>query len=198
MTIGVLSIAIISLGFVLWNTGSKLSTTRNELRDTQDILSKVRSELNLTKIELTNAVAELTILRNTDTGQVISANMDKRIRIKAGSVEALAELNDTETAQAIWDALPIKGRANTWGDEIYFSIPLSIAQEKGQDLVEVGDLGYWPPGQGFCIFFGPTPMSEGDKPRPASPVTVFGQVIGDATIFKEVDTGTEVTIDKEN
>jgi len=198
MTIGVLSIAIISLGFVLWNTGSKLSTTRNELRDTQDILSKVRSELNLTKIELTNAVAELTILRNTDTGQVISANMDKRIRIKAGSVEALAELNDTETAQAIWDALPIKGRANTWGDEIYFSIPLSIAQEKGQDLVEVGDLGYWPPGQGFCIFFGPTPMSEGDKPRPASPVTVFGQVIGDATIFKEVDTGTEVTIDKES
>ncbi|MQY73309.1 MAG: hypothetical protein GH142_06550, partial [Dehalococcoidia bacterium] len=79
--------------------------------------------------------------------------MDKRIRIKAGSVEALAELNDTRTAQAIWDNLPIKGRANIWGDEIYFGIPVSIAQEKGQDLVEVGDLGYWPPGQGFCIFF---------------------------------------------
>jgi hypothetical protein len=124
--------------------------------------------------------------------------MDKRIRIKAGSIEALAELNDTETAQAIWDALPIKGRANTWGDEIYFGIPLSIAQEEGQDLVEVGDLGYWPPGQGFCIFFGPTPMSEGDKPRPASPVTVFGQVVGDSTVFKQVGSGTEVTIDKES
>ena len=68
--------------------------------------------------------------------------MDKRIRIKAGTVEALAELNDTNTAQAIWDALPIKGRANTWGDEIYFGIPLSIAQEQARDVVEVGDLGY--------------------------------------------------------
>ena len=124
--------------------------------------------------------------------------MGKRVRIKAGSVEALAELNDTATAQAIWDALPIKGRANTWGDEIYFGIPLSIAPEKAQDLVEVGDLGYWPPGQAFCIFFGPTPMSEGDKPRPASPVTVFGQVTGDSTVFKQVDPGTAVTIAKES
>jgi hypothetical protein len=124
--------------------------------------------------------------------------MDRRIRIKAGSVAALAELNDTETAQAIWDNLPIKGRANTWGDEIYFSIPVSIALEEGQDLVEVGDLGYWPPGQAFCIFFGPTPMSEGDKPRPASPVTVFGQVTGDALVFQQVDSGTEVTIEKES
>jgi len=124
--------------------------------------------------------------------------MDKRIRIKAGSVEALAELNDTKVAQAIWDNLPIKGRANTWGDEIYFSIPVSVAQENGQELVEVGDLGYWPPGQAFCIFFGPTPMSEGDKPRPASPVTVFGQVAGDAAVFKQVESGTEVTIEKES
>ncbi len=124
--------------------------------------------------------------------------MDKRIRIKAGTVAALAELNDTETAQAIWDKLPVKGRANIWGDEIYFSIPVSGVQEKGQELVEVGDLGYWPPGQAFCIFFGPTPMSEGDKPRPASPVTVFGQVIGDAAVFKQVDAGTEVTIEKES
>ena len=124
--------------------------------------------------------------------------MDKRIRIKAGKVQALAELNDTRTAQAIWDKLPIKGRANIWGDEIYFGIPVSGIKEKGQELVEVGDLGYWPPGQAFCIFFGPTPMSEGDKPRPASPVTVFGQVVGDAAIFKQVDAGTEVTLEKEN
>jgi len=124
--------------------------------------------------------------------------MNKRIRIKAGSVSALAELNDTKVAQAIWDNLPIKGRGNTWGDEIYFSIPVSVAQENGQELVEVGDLGYWPPGQAFCIFFGPTPMSEGEKPRPASPVTVFGQVVGDATVFRQVSSGTEVTIEKES
>ena len=124
--------------------------------------------------------------------------MEKRIRIKAGQLEVVAELNDTDTAQAIWEALPIKGRANLWGDEIYFSIPVSVELEAGQELVDVGDLGYWPPGKGFCIFFGPTPMSEGEQPRPASPVTVFGKVIGKATVFKSVASGTEITIEKES
>ncbi len=124
--------------------------------------------------------------------------MEKRIRIKAGTVEAVAELNDTDTAQAIWEALPIKGHANLWGDEIYFSIPVSVELEAGQELVNVGDLGYWPPGKGFCIFFGPTPMSEGEQPRPASPVTVFGKVIGDATVFKPVTSGAEIIIEKES
>jgi len=123
--------------------------------------------------------------------------MEKRIRIKSGQVEVVAELNDTNAAQAIWDALPIKGRANLWGDEIYFSIPVSVELEDGQELVNVGDLGYWPPGRGFCIFFGPTPMSEGEQPRPASPVTVFGKVIGNATVFKRVTSGAEITIEKE-
>jgi len=123
--------------------------------------------------------------------------MEKRIRIKSGQVEVVAELNDTNAAQAIWDALPIKGRANLWGDEIYFSILVSVELEDGQELVNVGDLGYWPPGRGFCIFFGPTPMSEGEQPRPASPVTVFGKVIGNATVFKRVTSGAEITIEKE-
>ena len=124
--------------------------------------------------------------------------MEKRIRIKVGTVEVAAELNDTDTAQAIWEALPIKGHANLWGDEIYFSIPVSIELEAGQELVDVGDLGYWPPGKGFCIFFGPTPMSEGEQPRPASPVTVLGKVIGEATVFKQVASGAEITIEKES
>ncbi len=124
--------------------------------------------------------------------------MAKRIRIKAGQLEVVAELNDTNTARAIWEALPIKGRANTWGDEIYFTIPVSVEQEAGQELVDVGDLGYWPPGKGFCIFFGPTPMSEGDQPRPASPVTVFGKVVGDAKVFKQVSSGAEIIIEKES
>jgi len=124
--------------------------------------------------------------------------MEKRIRIKVGQVEAMAVLNDTDTAQAIWEALPIKGRANLWGDEIYFSIPLSLGLEAGQELVEVGDLGYWPAGKGFCIFFGPTPMSEGEQPRPASPCTVFGKVIGEAKVFKQVASGTEIAIEKES
>jgi len=124
--------------------------------------------------------------------------MEKRIRIKSGQVEVIAELNNTNAAQAIWEALPIKGRANLWGDEIYFSIPVSVELENGQELVSVGDLGYWPPGRGFCIFFGPTPMSEGAQPRPASPVTVFGKVLGNATVFRQVTSGAEITIEKES
>jgi len=120
--------------------------------------------------------------------------MGKKILIRAGAIEAEAELNDTGTAQAIWETLPIKGRINLWGDEIYFSIPLSLELEAGQELVNMGELGYWPEGNAFCIFFGPTPVSRGDEIRPASPVTVFGKVIGDATVFKKATAGTEVTI----
>lgn len=120
--------------------------------------------------------------------------MGNKIRITAGAIETQAELNGTRTAQEIWEALPIKSRVNLWGDEIYFSIPLSLQLEAEQEAVNVGDLGYWPDGNAFCIFFGPTPVSQGDEIRPASPVTVFGKVIGDATIFKKVVTGTKITV----
>lgn len=122
--------------------------------------------------------------------------MSKRIKITAGDVSALAELNETETARAIWEALPIEGRANTWGDEIYFSIPVQLETEKGQSTVELGDLGYWAPGTAFCIFFGPTPASRGDEIRPASPVTIFGRVLGDPTIFKRVADGAAILIER--
>jgi hypothetical protein len=121
----------------------------------------------------------------------------RQIKITAGDVSAQAELNETETAKAIWEALPIEGQANTWGDEIYFSIPVGLETEKGQATVELGDLGYWAPGVAFCIFFGPTPMSRGDEIRPASPVTVLGRVLGDPTVFKEVADGTRVLIEQE-
>jgi len=124
--------------------------------------------------------------------------MGRKIRIRTSSVEVAAELNDTKTAEAIWQALPIKGRASIWGKEIYFSIRLKLELEAGQELVSIGDLGYWPPGSGFCIFFGPTPMSQGDEIRPASPVTVFGKVTGDAALFKQVASGTEITIEEES
>ena len=123
--------------------------------------------------------------------------MPKTIRITSGAVSMTAELNDSPTAQAIWEALPIEARANTWGDEIYFSIPVRLETEKGQATVELGDLGYWAPGTAFCIFFGPTPMSRGDEIRPASPVTVFGRVLGDPTVFKAVADGTRVLVERE-
>lgn len=120
--------------------------------------------------------------------------MVRRIEIVAGEITAEAELDQSETAEAIWDALPIEGTANTWGDEIYFSIPLTLELEDGQEVVQLGELGYWPPGRAFCIFFGPTPASEGDEIRPASAVTIFGRILGDATAFKAVKDGTQVTI----
>ena len=106
--------------------------------------------------------------------------MTKKIRIQAGIVEMSAELNESKTAQSIWEALPITGNANRWGDEIYFSIPLNLGTEDGKEVVTIGDLAYWAPGNAFCIFFGPTPASQGDEVRPASAVSIFGKIIGDA------------------
>ena len=123
--------------------------------------------------------------------------MDRKIRIKAGGVEVTAELNKTKTAEAIWEALPIKGKANRWGDEIYFSIPVSLEAENAQEVVTIGDLGYWPPGTAFCLFWGPTPISKGQEIRPASPVNVFGKIIGDASVCRQVASGTEITIERE-
>ncbi len=59
------------------------------------------------------------------------------------------------------------GAPETWGDEIYFAIPVSLKEDGPRATVEVGDLGYWPPGRAFCIFFGPTPASRGDEVRAA-------------------------------
>ena len=120
--------------------------------------------------------------------------MLRHIQITAGEVTVEAELNETETAQAVWDGLPIEGVANTWGDEIYFSTPVALELEAGQEVVEMGDLGYWPPGKAFCVFFGPTPASRGDEIRPASPVTVFGRVVGDDAALKAVRDGAQVTV----
>ena len=91
--------------------------------------------------------------------------MPRPIRITAGSVSVDAELNDSRTAAAIAAALPIEAKAETWGDEIYFDIGQALAGESPREVVELGDLGYWPPGQAFCIFFGPTP----DEPRRRDP-----------------------------
>lgn len=120
----------------------------------------------------------------------------RKIRITAGDVSASATLNDTKTAEAIWSALPIEARGSTWGDEIYFSIPVHLETERGQEVVELGDLGYWAPGAAFCIFFGPTPASRGSEIRPASEVTVFGRVDGDPKVFKKVPSGSRVRIEQ--
>ena len=121
----------------------------------------------------------------------------KTIAITAGSVTAQAELNDGPTARQVWDALPIEGAANRWGDEIYFEIPVVAGQEPDARAgVEVGELGYWPVGHAFCIFFGRTPVSTDDRPRAYSPVNILGRVLGDATIFRTVRSGATVKIER--
>jgi hypothetical protein len=120
----------------------------------------------------------------------------RKMLITAGDVKATAILDDSQTAQAIWDALPITAQANTWGEEIYFGIPVHLAEEKPQEIVAMGDLGYWPPGHAFCIFFGRTPVSRGNEIRPASAVNVFGKVEGDAKVFTRVRDGEKVVLEK--
>lgn len=120
-----------------------------------------------------------------------------KITIQAGSISMHADLNDNQTARQIWEALPIEGQANLWGDEIYFAIPVDANQDAGARAdVDVGELGYWPVGSAFCIFFGPTPASSGDRPRAASPVNIIGNVIGDATQFRKVKSGARVILSR--
>ena len=120
--------------------------------------------------------------------------MGHSITVTAGPVELNGELNDTPTAEAIWNALPISAFGNTWGDEIYFRIPVAAEPDDLKEVVDFGDLVYWPPGNAFCIFFGPTPTSRGDEIRPASAVAVVGSITGDAAQLRQVTAGTTVTI----
>ena len=122
--------------------------------------------------------------------------MSRKIIVKVENIRIDAELNDSETARKIWEALPIKSKVNTWGDEIYFSIPIKIGLENAKAVVSEGCLGYWPPGAAFCIFFGPTPMSQGNEIRPASPVNVFGRIMGDSKIFKKTTSGAKIIVEK--
>lgn len=119
-----------------------------------------------------------------------------RIAIRIGTLSMEAELNETSTAKKIGAALPLRATFNTWGDEIYFAIPVDAdLDDSAQEVVELGDLGYWPPGKAWCIFFGQTPVSQSGKIMPASAVNVIGKVLGDATQFKTVMREREVTVE---
>ena len=107
-------------------------------------------------------------------------------------------MNDSASANAIYEILPITGNSNVWGDEIYFSIPLHLEQDgDARQEMEIGELGFWPSGDAFCIFFGPTPVSVDEKPRAYSPVNVIGKITGDARVLKKVKNGDPIKISKE-
>jgi len=122
--------------------------------------------------------------------------MSRKIFIRSGAIEMSAELNDSPAASALFSVLPLSARANTWGDEIYFEVPVNRKLDStAAEVVQVGELGYWPSGRAFCIFFGPTPISRGDEIRPASAVNVIGKLMGDALAFKAVHDGDLIELD---
>jgi hypothetical protein len=121
--------------------------------------------------------------------------MARRLTITAGTARFQAQLNDTATALAIMEALPIEARANRWGGEIYFSIPVDIPLDTGaREVLQSGEIGYWPPGSAFCIFFGRTPASEGEEIRAASAVNIVGRVEGPLDELWNVADGAKVTL----
>ena len=122
--------------------------------------------------------------------------MVQAMKIKVGELEVRASLNETGTAAGVWGILPVTSEVNTWGDEIYFGIPLDSALENGKEVVAVGDIAFWPPGKAMCIFFGRTPVSRGNEIRPASPVSIIGRIEGDPKLLKKVKAGESILIEK--
>ncbi len=123
--------------------------------------------------------------------------MDHRITIRFDQHTLAATLSDTPCSQAIWDALPMAGFATRWGDEVYFCVPVDVPLEStSREVLDAGDLGYWPTGNAFCIFFGPTPLSQGDEIRAASAVNVVGKVNGDLAPLLEVNNGTRICLEQ--
>lgn len=125
---------------------------------------------------------------------------EKRIIISCGDLLLEGIIDDTPTGEAIYAMLPLEGTANRWGEEIYFEIPCTCALEpESRDALDPGELGYWPTGKCFCIFFGRTPASGTDgRPRAASAVNVFGRVAGDLTVLRQVKQGSTITVKKDD
>ena len=122
--------------------------------------------------------------------------MPTTITITAGDVQLNAQLNDSPTASAIAAALPINGNGQRWGKEIYFEIPITAELEPdARDVLNPGELGYWPTGNAFCIFWGKTPASRSDEIRAASPVNIIGTVNGDVSLLDQVKSNTPITIE---
>ena len=120
--------------------------------------------------------------------------MARKIKISADQVQMEAELNESQTASLLWDKLPIKASVNTWGEEIYFEVPVEAEKENAVSVVEEGDIAYWPEGSSFCIFFGQTPMSTPTEIKPASPVSPLGRLLDDPKAWKAIKPGTVIEI----
>ena len=119
----------------------------------------------------------------------------RKAKLTAGKVRAFAWFNSTKSAETIWESLPVRGVAHAWGKEIYFQVPIKMGEENARQIVNFGDLAYWPQGNSLCVFFGPTPISQGEEIRAASPVNILGKIISDPRVFGDVSE-TEVVVQK--
>ena len=121
----------------------------------------------------------------------------RKFKMTIGTVVLEAELLDTPTADALWEAAPFKSKANTWGEEVYFSTPVSVESEpEARDVMQPGDLAFWPPGNAIAIGFGPTPVSHGNEIRLASPSNVWGRALGNVRDLAPVRSGAAITVER--
>jgi hypothetical protein len=119
--------------------------------------------------------------------------MGKEFKIVVGGIVVEATLNDSKTARLVFDALPITGKANLWGEEIYFDVNVEAEEENGKETVALGDIGLWLAGPALCIFLGKTPISRGNEIKPASTVNVFGKIKDVSALYRKVKAGEKIT-----
>jgi len=124
--------------------------------------------------------------------------MPRYLRITIEEMNLVAELAQTPSSEALWDALPLQTQAHRWGDELYFNVPFETQLETdARTIVQIGDVAYWPDGPALCLFFGPTPVSRPNEIRAATAVNVCGRIQGDCTILRQATDKTIISLTRE-